>query len=55
MIGLTVNALGDVANAIVRHDARTLVGLPIVALILLYLGSGRARAYFARRSEGAGC
>jgi len=48
MTGLTLNALGDLASGIVRHDARTLVGLPILALILLYLGSRGVRAYFAR-------
>jgi hypothetical protein len=48
MGGLAPNVPGALANAIVRHDARTLAGLPIVALILLYLGSRGIRAYFAR-------
>lgn len=34
---LTVNLIGDTFNAILRHDPRTLIGLPIGGLIILYL------------------
>jgi len=49
MLGLALNACGDLTNAIVRHDPRTLIGVPIVALILIYLRSPRIRTYFARQ------
>jgi uncharacterized membrane protein (UPF0136 family) len=34
---LTVNLVGDVLNAIFRHDVRTLIGLPIGGLMIWYL------------------
>jgi len=34
---LAVNLAGDVANAALRHDPRTLVGLPIGGALLVYL------------------
>lgn len=34
---LTVNLVGDVLNAIFRHDLRTLIGLPIGGLMIWYL------------------
>src|SRR5947199_624401 len=34
---LTVNLVGDSLNAVVRHDLRTLIGLPIGGLIIWYL------------------
>jgi hypothetical protein len=34
---LLANLLGDLANAIVRGDPRTLLGAPIVAVLLWYL------------------
>jgi hypothetical protein len=50
MVGLALNAFGDLTNAIVRRDPRTLVGVPIVALLLAYLASRRVRRYFAGRA-----
>jgi hypothetical protein len=47
MVGLALNALGDLTNAIVSHDPRTLVGVPVAALIIAYLASRRVRRYFA--------
>ena len=38
---LTVNLLGDTINALVRHDYRTLIGLPIGGALILYLVSKR--------------
>jgi hypothetical protein len=34
---LTVNLAGDSLNALLRHDPRTLIGLPIGGLMILYL------------------
>lgn len=34
---LTVNLIGDTLNAILRHDPRTLIGLPIGGLMIWYL------------------
>jgi hypothetical protein len=34
---LLTNLLGDLANAVVRRDPRTLIGIPIVAVLLWYL------------------
>ena len=34
---LAVNLIGDSLNASLRHDARTLIGLPIGGLMILYL------------------
>ena len=42
LIILAVNLVGDLANAITRHDFRTLIGLPI---------SGAMIAYLIRRQE----
>jgi hypothetical protein len=36
---LTVNLVGDLANVIFRGDVRTLIGLPIGALMIWYLSS----------------
>jgi hypothetical protein len=34
---LVVNLIGDTANAVLRNDLRTLVGLPIGAALVVYL------------------
>jgi putative intracellular protease/amidase len=34
---LTVNPVGDSLNALLRHDPRTVIGLPIGGLMILYL------------------
>jgi hypothetical protein len=34
---LTVNLIGDSLNALLRHDPRTLIGLPIGGLMIWYL------------------
>jgi len=44
---LAVNLVGDVANAVVRHDPRTLIGLPIGGVCIAYLFSARVRGQFA--------
>jgi hypothetical protein len=37
IVVLTVNVFGDLLNALLRHDPRTLIGLPIGGLMILYL------------------
>jgi hypothetical protein len=44
---LGTNLLGDVLNAWLRGDLRTLVGLPIGGAMLAYLLSGRVRHRFS--------
>ena len=34
---LAINLLGDTANALIRHDWRTLIGLPIGGVMIAYL------------------
>jgi len=34
---LTVNLIGDWLNAWLRHDSKTLIGLPIAGLMIVYL------------------
>ncbi len=40
---LVANLVGDVTNAIVRSDPRTLIGIPIAGAMIAYLLSRRAR------------
>ncbi len=47
---LAVNLLGDVLNAVVRGDLRTLIGIPIGGALIWYLLSSRTRAQFDIRS-----
>ncbi len=37
IIILVVNMLGDLSNALLNYDFRTLIGLPIAAAIIVYL------------------
>jgi len=37
---LVVNLIGDLSNAFVRNDFRTLIGVPIAAAIIFYLARG---------------
>ena len=34
---LTVNLVGDLTNALLRHDVRTLIGMPIAGAMMVYL------------------
>lgn len=43
---LCVNLAGDTANAIMRANCRTLIGLPIGGLMIVYLMSRRVRPFF---------
>jgi hypothetical protein len=44
---LSVNLMGDLLNAILRGDWRTLIGLPIGGAVIAYLLSRRIRVWFA--------
>jgi len=44
---LAVNLIGDSVNALLRHDARPLIGLPIGGLMILYLVKNRPSAHRA--------
>jgi len=43
---LTVNLIGDLANAFLRGDLRTLIGLPIGGALIGYLLTPRVREFF---------
>jgi hypothetical protein len=40
---LCINIIGDLVNAVIRHDYRSLVGLPIGGAMILYLARFRSR------------
>lgn len=46
-VGLGVNALGDLINALSGREPRAIVGVPIVILILAYLSTRRVRLFFS--------
>lgn len=50
---LAVNLVGDLGNAFVRGDRRTLVGLPIGGLLLVYLLNRRVRERFRPLNRSA--
>jgi uncharacterized membrane protein (DUF2068 family) len=43
---LSLNLVGDVSNALIRGDRRTLIGLPIGGAMIAYLLSRRIRERF---------
>lgn len=43
---LIVNLVGDLMGALLRHDPRTLIGLPIGGALIAYLLSARVRHHF---------
>lgn len=45
---LTVNLMGDAANAIFRDDLRTLIGLPIGGVLIAYLLRPKIKGLFVR-------
>lgn len=47
---LVVNLAGDAANAVLRGDLRTLIGLPIGGLMIAWLLSPLVRAWFGRNA-----
>jgi hypothetical protein len=51
---LGVNLLSDLGNAVVRGDFRTLIGVPVAALLIAYLVAPRTRAVFRDDLAGPG-
>jgi len=49
---LTVNLVGDLLGALIRHDPRTLIGLPIGGALIAYLLSARVRHLFEAAHVG---
>ena len=45
---LAVNLVGDIGNAVIREDPRTLVGVPIAVGLMAYLASASVQAYLDR-------
>ncbi|MFL6540185.1 MAG: hypothetical protein ACJ8HU_05450 [Chthoniobacterales bacterium] len=45
---LAINVIGDATNAFVRHDWRTLIGLPIGGAMIAYLFSAGVKRWTAR-------
>ena len=45
---IAINLIGDTANVIFGTEPRALIGVPIAALLLLFLATGRVRAFLAR-------
>jgi len=41
IVGISVNLVGDTMNAVIGHDWRTLIGLPIGGAAIIYLVSKR--------------
>ena len=48
---LTVNLTGDTANAILREDPRTLIGLPIGGVLIAYLLRPQIRGLFRKTAD----
>lgn len=48
---LTVNLMGDLGNAFLRGDMRTLIGIPIGGAMIGYLLSKRSRDWFRQASQ----
>ncbi len=49
---LTVNLVGDLFNAVFRGDLRTLIGIPVGALMIWYLSSKKDAFQTAAPSNG---
>ena len=48
---LSLNLVGDLLNAVLRHDYRTLIGLPIAGAMIAYLVWNVGRGCVPRRSR----
>lgn len=50
---LSINIIGDIVNALFRHDYRALIGLPVGAAIIFFLvRSGDWSEGFRARTKG---
>lgn len=48
---LAVNLLGDIYNTVSGTEPRAAIGIPIVILILLWIGTAKTRAFFRRSAD----
>jgi hypothetical protein len=46
LVLLSVSLIGDLANAVLGIEPRAWIGVPVAALLIRVLATGRARAYF---------
>ncbi|MEP6993336.1 MAG: hypothetical protein ABI968_02355 [Acidobacteriota bacterium] len=52
VVVLSVNLLGDTANAVLGRDPRSLIGVPVAGLLIAYLiRNAKARTYFGRKTS----
>jgi hypothetical protein len=49
---LTINLLGDIVNVVLGVEPRAIVGVPIVIVLLIYLGRGKTRSFFGVGRSG---
>lgn len=47
VVGLAIQLLGDLVNTVFGIEPRAVFGIPIAAVLILYLMTGRVRRYFA--------
>jgi hypothetical protein len=40
---LIINIIGDLANVVIRHDYRPLIGVPVAGVMIFYLARFRTR------------
>ena len=52
IVGLCIDALGDLFNALSGREPRAIVGVPVVVLILAYLLTRRIRLFFGSPWHG---
>jgi hypothetical protein len=50
---IAINLAGDLVNVALGIEPRAIAGVPVAALILLYLGSARVRSFFRARCVAA--
>ncbi|HTP25443.1 MAG TPA: DUF2127 domain-containing protein [Anaeromyxobacteraceae bacterium] len=48
VLGLSIHIVGDILNFVLGIEPRAIIGVPIVAALLVYLGRSRVRNAFAR-------
>ena len=50
---LGINLVADIVNVLLGVEPRAIVGVPIVIALLVFLASGRVRAYFRSMDRAA--
>jgi hypothetical protein len=51
VIVLSINLVVDVTTVFLRHELRTLIGVPIAGLFIFYLLGSRARSFFLQHDR----